>query len=156
MNTSSDFRFNERSWSDWTSYTPTQKCYLCFHHVCYPCLRSAHPSRGKESYIAAATHYTCNFNSQPKRLFQRAILLKRSDGRSIVPHDIAQHRLGVLAQHGKLPAARQFGVGEMQRKVRQDDFTQSRIVHLDDETALFELRVIDQILAGLRYTARYP
>ena len=80
----------------------------------------------------------------------------RGDGRGIVADDIAQHRLGILAEHGKFPAARQFGVGEVQRKIRQHDLAQSRIIHFDDEAALLELRIVDQILAGLRHAAGNP
>ncbi len=80
----------------------------------------------------------------------------RGDGRGIVADDIAQHRLGIPAEHGKFPTARQLGVGEMQRKIRQHDLAQSRIFHLDDEAALLELRVVDQILAGLHDAAGNP
>src|SRR5437867_1226399 len=47
----SQFAYNERSRSGWTSDTPIKKCYPSVQHVCYPCLRSEHPSRERKKFL---------------------------------------------------------------------------------------------------------
>src|SRR5262245_11810609 len=80
----SHFAYNERSRSGWTLSIPPftslsplrstiKNCYLCPRHVCYPCLRSAHPlAKGDEggflvffAFLASwrdqKNHFSCPF-----------------------------------------------------------------------------------------------
>ena len=85
----------------------------------------------------------------PRLLLQHSLTPQLFDGFLAVAHYIAQYRLRVPAQDGELPTARESGVGELQRKVRQHDAAEAWIFHGDNETPLLEMRIVRQILAGL-------
>jgi len=75
------------------------------------------------------------------------------NGGFVVAHHITQNRFSVSSKHGKFPAAGQLRIGELQRKIRQHHATETWIVHSDDKTALLQVPIVDQVLAGLHNAA---
>src|SRR5580765_4381367 len=68
---------------------------------------------------------------------QHPVPLVRGDRRFVIADHVAQHGFGIAAEHWKLPAPCQLRVGEVKRKIRQDDPPEAGIIHRDHEAALF-------------------